>query len=386
MKIIVNGAGMYVTGRNKSGVGTILSSLSQLSKEVEIEKITVIASSKTSSKSVADAMKRINKILNSSLQVEYLDLEQNSMESLFSDEDYDCTIIATPDNLHYQQAMLSFKHNFHVLCVKPLVANADENRELIKLQMENNLLGMVEYHKRYDEENLYTKKIINDRSLGDLLYYQVDYSQRIDIPMKTFVSWVKETDIFQYLGVHYVDLFYFLTGYIPDRLTAYGTDGVLKEHGINTYDSIHVSVIWKRDDGGECITVFNTNWIDPICTSALSDQKYKLVGTIGHIENDQKIRGIELVTDESKIQHPNPYFSDYLFDANGNNQFSGYGYQSIRQFVLDVIDVKSGNFKINYFEDKRPTFKQAMISTAVIESVHKSLSNNSNWERVYAQV
>ena len=93
-----------------------------------------------------------------------------------------------------------------------------------------------------------------------------------------------------------------------------------------------------------------------------------------------------MVTDESKIQHPNPYFSDYLFDANGNNKFSGYGYQSIRQFILDVIDLKSGNFKISYFEDKRPTFKQSMISTAVIESVHKSLRNNSNWESIYAQI
>jgi len=386
MKIIVIGAGMYVTGRNKSGVGTILSSLSQLSKEVEIDNITVIASSKTSSKSVDDAVKRINKTLNTSLHVEYYDLEQNTIEQLFSDDDYDCTIIATPDNLHYRQAMLSFKNNFHVLCVKPLVANTDENRNLIKLQMENNLLGMVEYHKRYDEQNLYTKKIINNGSLGDLLYFQVDYSQRIEMPMKTFNSWVEEVDIFQYLGVHYVDLFYFLTGYIPDRLIAYGTDGVLKKHGINTYDSIHVSVIWKRDDGGECITAFNTNWIDPICTSALSDQKYKLVGTKGRIENDQKNRGIELVTDEYKIQHPNPYFSDYRFDANGNNQFSGYGYKSIRRFVLDVRDVKSGNLKINYFEDKRPTFKQAMISTAVIESVHKSLNNKSNWESVNAQI
>jgi len=386
MKIIVIGAGMYVTGRNNSGVGTILSSLSQLSKEVKIEQITVIASSKTSSKSVDDAIKRINKLLNSSLQIEYFDLEQNTIESLFSNDDYDCTIIATPDNLHYQQTLLSLKNNSHVLCVKPLVTNTDKNRELIKLQMKKNLLGMVEYHKRYDKANLYTKKIINDGSLGGLLYYQVDYSQRIDIPMKTFVNWVEETDIFQYLGVHYVDLFYFLTGYIPDRLTAYGTDGVLKEHGINAYDSIHVSIIWKRNDGGECITVFNTNWIDPICTSSLSDQKYKLVGTKGRIENDQKNRGIETVTDESKIQHPNPYFSDFLFDANCNNQFTGYGYQSIRQFVLDVIDVKSGNLKVSYFEDKRPTFKQAMISTAVIESVHKSLSNNSNWESIYAQV
>ena len=87
MKIIVIGAGMYVTGRNNSGVGTILSSLSQLSKETKIEKVTVIASSITSSKSVDSAINRINKILNSSLQVDYYDLEHNTIECLFNNDD-----------------------------------------------------------------------------------------------------------------------------------------------------------------------------------------------------------------------------------------------------------------------------------------------------------
>jgi len=386
MKIIVIGAGMYVTGRNNSGVGTVLSSLSQLSKELEIEKVTVAAKSKSSSKSVENAINKINSKLESSLIVDYYQLKDNNLESLFGIDDYDCIIIATPDNLHYQQALLSLQNNLNVLCVKPLVANTDENRNLINLQTEKNLLGMVEYHKRYDEANLYTKKIINEGFLGDILYFQVDYSQRIEIPMKTFIGWVENTNIFQYLGVHYVDLFYFLTGYIPDRLSAYATNGTLKENGINTYDSIHVSIIWKRSGGGECITVLNTNWIDPKCTSALSDQKYRLVGTNGRIENDHKNRGIELVSNKSKIQHPNPYFSDYIFDANGNYKFYGYGYQSIRQFILDVKDVKSGHFKISYFESKRPTFKEAMISTAVIESVNKSIENNSNWESINAQI
>jgi len=386
MNILIIGSGMYVTGRNNSGVGTILSSLSQLSKEIEIEKVTVVTRSKGSSKLVDEALLRISNILNSSLQVSCYNLEKNPIESIFETEEYDCTIIATPDNLHYQQALLSLQNNIHVLCVKPLVAHVDENRQLIELQMKNKLLGMVEFHKRFDTANLYTKKIINEGLLGDLLYYQVDYSQRINIPLKTFNNWVEETDIFQYLGVHYVDLFYFLTNYVPNRLTAFGTNGILKENGINAYDSIHVVIIWKRNDGGECVTSFNTNWIDPSCTSALSDQKYKLVGTKGRVENDHKNRGIELVTDEYNIQHPNPYFSNYLYDANGNNQFYGYGHQSIRQFILDVKDVISGNYDIGYYENKRPTFKQAMISTAIIESVHKSLSNNSNWETINAQV
>ena len=48
MKIIVLGAGMYVTGRDNSGNGTVLSSLSQLSKEVNIERVTVISNSPSS--------------------------------------------------------------------------------------------------------------------------------------------------------------------------------------------------------------------------------------------------------------------------------------------------------------------------------------------------
>jgi len=384
MKIIVIGAGMYVTGRNNSGVGTVLSSLSQISKELEIEKVTVVATNLVSSKKAKSAIKRINKKLNSSLRVDHYNLNENNLESLFNIDSYDCTIIATPDNLHYQHALLSIQNHTHVLCVKPLVANTDENRNLVQLQTENNLLGIVEYHKRYDEANLYTKKIINEEFLGDLLYFQVDYSQRIDIPMKTFFKWVENTNIFQYLGVHYVDLFYFFTGYTPERLIAYGTNGILKKNGINTFDSIHVSIIWKRKDDGECITNFNTNWIDPNCTSALSDQKYRLVGTKGRIENDHKNRGIELVTEKTKIQHPNPYFSDYILDANGNSMFFGYGYKSIRQFIFDVRDVKSLHLDISFFENKRPTFKEALISTAVTESVQKSLQNNSSWESINA--
>ena len=126
------------------------------------------------------------KKLHSSLKVEYYSLKDNNLNSLLIEHEFDCTIIASPDNLHYQHVLLSLQNNNHVLCVKPLVAKTDENRNLIHLQIEKNLLGMVEYHKRHDEANLYTKKMIDEGVLGDLLYYQVDYSQRIDIPMKTF--------------------------------------------------------------------------------------------------------------------------------------------------------------------------------------------------------
>ena len=104
--------------------------------------------------------------------------------------------------------------------------------------MKNNVIGIVEFHKRYDEANLYTKKIIQDKLLGEILYYHVDYSQRISIPRDTFKSWVEHTNIFQYLGVHYIDLVYFVTKATPMRVLAMGQKNWLKKKKINTFDSI----------------------------------------------------------------------------------------------------------------------------------------------------
>ena len=380
MNIIIIGAGMYVTGRDNSGVGTVLSSLIQTSKEVSISKITIVAMSDKNSEMVDKISKDINKKLNTDMSVEYISLSNISLDEVCKNGNFSCSVVSTPDHLHFEQIKILFENKIHVLSVKPLVPTVKENIELIKLQEDNGVLGMVEFHKRYDEANLYTKKVISENGVGDVLYYNVDYSQKISIPTLIFKDWVSHTNIFQYLGVHYIDLFYFMTGFIPVKVMAYGTSGVLKAKGIDSYDSIHATVIWKDSSGKESISILNISWVDPNCTSAMSDQKYKIVGTEGRIENDHKNRGIELVSSKVNIQHPNPYFSEYMLNADGTYDFVGYGHKSIRQFVLDVKSVIKDGVSVESFEKIRPTFKQSLVSTYIIESVNKSVKNSSNWE------
>ena len=57
-----------------------------------------------------------------------------------------------------------------------------------------------------------------------------------------------------------------------------------------------------------------TNWIDPETSTAMSDQKIKIIGTKGHFESDQKDRGIRINIDDENFEHPNPYFCH----MNGN--------------------------------------------------------------------
>ena len=383
MKILVVGAGMYVTGRNGTGVGTIMASLFESSRHLSIRSITVASKSEVSRNDVSTAQKRINGLLGTNTKVRFEELGKdvkNGLEKLCRKEKYDLAILSIPDHLHFETAQIVLKSKIHCLIVKPLTPTVKEAKALIRIQTKNRLFAAVEFHKRYDETNLYIKKALQEKRLGKILYFTVDYSQRITIPLETFASWSHQTNIFQYLGVHYADLIHFLTGYLPKRLSAYGTSGILKSKGIDTNDSIHVQIIWRAPKGaGEFISTFNTNWIDPSNTSALSDQKYKVVGTLGRIECDQKNRGIELVTEQGGIQQINPYFSDYLPDENGRLRFTGYGHRSIEQFVMDVMNLQSKKISLEKLNRCRPSLKSSLVSTQIVEAVNRGLKEMNQW-------
>ena len=77
--------------------------------------------------------------------------------------------------------------------------------------------------------------------------------------------------------------------------------------------------------------------------------------------------------------HVNPYFSDYLYDANGDISFQGYGYKSIRQFLADTKDIIDKQLQWRQLSDIRPSFRDACCSTAVVETVNKALKTPKKW-------
>ena len=254
------------------------------------------------------------------------------------------------------------------------------NQSLEVLVEKQRVYGAVEFHKRFDEANLKLKDLIQNKSLGDILYCAVEYSQRKSIPTKVFKSWAAKINIFQYLGVHYVDLIHFVSGAKPIRVMAVGQKNLLKKKGINTYDAIQALIEWKMPKtGNRFISSILTNWIDPKTTSAMSDQKIKIIGTKGRYDSDQKNRGVQVVTEKEGIEDFNPYFSQFYPGVDGRKIFKGYGPQSINQFLIDVEDIKEGLKDTFYFYGKRPTFKDSLVSTAVIDAATKSLEKNNSW-------
>ncbi|MCG3203029.1 MAG: Inositol 2-dehydrogenase/D-chiro-inositol 3-dehydrogenase [Gammaproteobacteria bacterium] len=387
MRVLVLGAGMYVTGRDGTGNGTILSALFQYARHSPVSEVTVVARSQGNGPKVAQAAERTATLLRTSLAVAYQPIPGTDLEAetarLCGAERYDCAIVSLPDHLHAPAIRALMREGVPTLVVKPFTSTLRDALEILALQRKTGTYGAVEFHKRFDESNRYAKRALEDGLIGRPLYMSVDYSQRISIPTRVFRDWVARTNIFQYLGVHYVDLAYFLLGYQPSMVSAYGTSGALRAQGIDAFDSIHVMLEWEGGTREErLISQFNTNWIDPECTSAMSDQRFKIVGTAGRLELDQRNRGIELVSASSGIRHVNPYFSEYLPDPDGHPEFQGYGYRSIACFLDDVTSLRNGTVTFEALERNRPTFRQAAVSTAVIDAVNSALASPHEWRRV----
>jgi D-galacturonate reductase len=382
LNILVVGAGMYVTGRGTSGLGTVLPALAQISRCVAIGQVTVIATREANAALVKDLASRINEFLGTSLQVQYRNIIRTISETI-QDLAIDCAIVCVPDHLHFEIADALMRRHIHCLIVKPLVPTIKEARALLQLQHANGLHCAVEFHKRFDEQNLVVRRILSEGRLGRPLYMVIAYSQRIGIPLETFRAWASQTNIFQYLGVHYVDLIYFLTGMTPIRVSAVGTRGVLDAQGVKTWDSVHATIGWGQSaENAEMVTQLAIGWVDPQGTSALSDQRFMLVGSEGRVDLDQKDRGVTLVTAASGIEAVNPYFSMFLTDACGTAEFQGYGFKSIERYVLDVFDVIANGVPARSFEGSRPSIKQALVSTGVVEAANRSLLLNGEWSEI----
>jgi predicted dehydrogenase len=136
-------------------------------------------------------------------------------------------IVAMPDHLHYPVVMEALKHNQHILCVKPLVLKYEQSVEIEKTAYERGLFVGVEYHKRFDRRSLMAKRGCELKQFGEFVIGEAKLIEPYYYRSSNFQNWFTcdKSDPFVYIGCHYVDLVYFITGLKPVEVSVSGIKG-----------------------------------------------------------------------------------------------------------------------------------------------------------------
>lgn len=392
INIVVIGAGLYVCGRGTTGYGTVLPAIFEWKRERDPHFPASVHCVSTSVDSAQELAEKASQLVTKT-GVDF-ELEVHPKLGVSDALAYRkviasipkpaCAIIAVPDHLHYRVAKDCLDAGLHTLLVKPLTPTVVEGESLVKLAEAKKLYGAVEFHKRWDTSNLLLRDKIRSGDVGLPINCWVEYSQRRSIPLQSFKQWASKTSILQYLGVHYIDVIRFATSATPLRVMAIGQKTEIVQHGIDTYDAIQCVIEWADPSGHRFTETILTSWLDPASSTALSDQKIKFVGTLGRYEADQKERGIRVNTMHNGVEHLNPDFCMPFGVEDGKVQWRGYGIESINTFLEDVVGLESHERSLEQLQHDRPSFRESLISTKVIEAAHRSLERNSEWQSIDA--
>ncbi len=133
-------------------------------------------------------------------------------------------VVAVPDQLHYEVLQVALESQTHICVVKPLVQTFAQAEEIGSIAYERGLVVGVEYHKRFDYRNLMARKAYREGELGNFRLGQAQMIEPYYYRDSNFQNWCtcENSDMFTYVGCHYVDLVAFITGLKPVSVSVYG--------------------------------------------------------------------------------------------------------------------------------------------------------------------
>ena len=296
-------------------------------------------------------------------------------EALAALDPGDLVCVFTPDDTHFEITLAAVEAGCHVLVAKPMVKTHAEHLRLIEAADANKVLVAMEVHKRWDP--LYVDARDRIRSLGDFSFFS-SYMSQPKSQLETFRAWAgKSSDISYYLNSHHIDFNLWAVGEFarPVSVRASAANGVAQSMGIDTEDTITLTVDWENNSGARATGIYISSWIAPK-SDVHSQQRWFYMGHKGELSVDQAHRGYTVATDQAGYSSANPLFMKYTPDADGffAGQ-TGYGYRSIEDFVEAAISIRAGDASSESFRGKLATVQDTALVTAILEGGRQSLDS-----------
>jgi len=257
-------------------------------------------------------------------------------------------VLAVPDQFHYPMLMDVLQANQHVLCVKPLVLKYDHTVEIEKLALEKGLFVGVEYHKRFDRRSLVAKRHYQRGDYGEFVMGEAKMIEPYFYRSSNFQNWftIDQTDPFVYVGCHYVDLVYFITGLKPVEVSVQGVsnkfpngkEGYMWANGRVRFENSALLTVTDGlgypDDGAgsneQCLTMF--------CEGD---------GKAGLIKHNDQFRGVthsylqDIGLCGTQFNYINPDFYRLVPWESDGFKPVGYGFESISATINTIHRIEN---------------------------------------------
>ncbi|MEA3366343.1 MAG: hypothetical protein U9Q79_11950, partial [Candidatus Hydrogenedentes bacterium] len=227
-------------------------------------------------------------------------------------------------------------HDQHVLSVKPLVPSYAQAVEIEKLAYDKGLHVGIEYHKRFDRRSLLARRHYEQGHFGEFVMGEAKLIEPYLYRHSNFQNWFtcENTDPFVYIGCHYVDLTYFITGLRPTGVSVHGVKGKFPNGNVG-YMWSQGRVVFEND---AVLSVINgLGYPDE---GAGSNEQGLVIycegdGKTGMFEHNDQFRGVShsylegIGTGGAVFNYINPDFFQLSPWEGAGYKPMGYGYDSV---------------------------------------------------------
>lgn len=192
---------------------------------------------------------------------------------LIRSPEVDAVAVITPVSTHYAFAREALLNGKHIFVEKPFTATVAEAEELVELAAARNLTIMVDHTFLFTGAVLKIKELVDNGTLGKLLYYD---STRVNLGL-----FQHDVNVVWDLAPHDLSIMDYLLPGTPDAVVATG-----QTHYNSHEDVAYITVYYPNS----MIAHFNVNWISPVKvrTTLIGGEKQMLVWN--DLEPDEKIK------------------------------------------------------------------------------------------------
>ena len=252
-------------------------------------------------------------------------------------KDVDFVTIATPNSLHYEQAIFALNNGCDVLIEKPVAFTEDEVKDIIKEAKKNNRKAYCVLQVRLNPTVQLIKEVLKQNLLGEIR--GIGFIQRWQRPLEYFTGWRAEPSVgggtLHECGIHYLDVLQYLFG-LPTVIASKTYEIKHKDVGIE--DTIY-SIFDFGTFGGTCEVTIASEPQNIECSISIS-------GANGYIKVGGKalniIESAKFLSHGSQVMFDNLEKKYYIStEPNSYGSYQGscpnhpFVYKNLNEFNLD---------------------------------------------------